>query len=461
MKSVSTRTLALGVVALVGLGTACHRADSSPAAAVKLTPAPPAQQDSGSVANLSEAPPGAVVFELNYRVETGAADDIQYHSYYGYGGSEAEAAKDPFIRAVRKQAKGIECVAHFSLGGRRWSALEYEGRRALAFYFDLNADGALADNERIPPTRAAGSTSVEFITPDFRLKAEDGREFLFRVLLQASFYDGNSEPDCIWSPACVLEGTSKINGTPVRMILFANGFRGAFDRFGSSSCALLVGDTAIRPEVYLPRQTLSSLVRCNGEFYRVRLEGKRSQGHVARAVLTKDTSPTGALAVRLAGTNALRATVNNLSLRGVSDQTVYFSVADLQGQLPVGSYSLLRGDLTYGRENEKQWQLSFSEGPQATLEAGKTVEVVLGQPTLKVRAVKEQDRYSSDAKESAVFKNGTQIYLEPSILGKGHEVLTRFRRVTGDGGRTTDAPPRIRIADAAGKELLAKTMEYG
>jgi hypothetical protein len=167
------------------------------------------------------------------------------------------------------------------------------------------------------------------------------------------------------------------------------------------------------------------------------------------------------LAVRLAGTNDLRCRVNHLSLHGVSDRTVCFTAEDLGDRVPVGTYSLERGEVSYGRGQERDWRMSFSKGPQATVEADKTVEVALGQPTLTIRAVNESERYNAEAKESAVFKKGTTIYFEPRIVGSSQEVLNRFRRASGDGGKTTDAPPKVRITSASGKELLAKTMEYG
>jgi hypothetical protein len=465
MKPASKVVLGVAVCVVVAAAVWTLRRNASLVAleTAPLVPAPPALPETNPVPDLPEVPAGAFVFDLKYRGQTGAADDVEYHSYWGFGGREGE--QSDFLKEVEKQAGKVYRVYNAVLSDRAWSAVEYEGKRILAFYFDLNADGKLADNERIPPTRLAGSQSVEFVTPDFRLRAgrgtDPGGEGLFRVLLRASRYAGSGEPNFMWSPACVLEGTASINGAPARLLLFADGFGSAFTRFGSSTCALLVGDSAAKPGAYIPRETLSSLVRCAGQFYHVKFEGRRSSGHPARAVLTKDTSPTGTLAVKLQGKGPVPCTLGHAYLHGTDDPAVFFNVSDPADKLPVGSYALERGDLHYGGANGKEWQVSFTDGPKATLQADQRIEVAMGEPTLTVRAINEQDRYNREAKESAVFKQGDRVFLEPKLLGRNREVLTRFRRSSGSGGAPTDVPPSLKITTAEGKEVLAKTMEYG
>jgi hypothetical protein len=180
-------------------------------------------------------------------------------------------------------------------------------------------------------------------------------------------------------------------------------------------------------------------------------------------VLEKDTTPTGALAVKLASSNALQATFTWLDLHGAEDKTIFLSVGASKGKvtLPVGSYVLDRGLLTYGTASPQDWEVSFKEGPRATVEASETFEQTLGQPTLRVRAINEQDRYKTKAAEAATFKRGTRIYLEPRIVGQAKEVFSRFRQGTQANGRKTDRAPRITITRLDGKEMLSKVMEYG
>ena len=343
-------------------------------------------------------------------------------------------------------------------GGRIPSAA-----RPCALYFDLNADGKLSENERILPTRKADQ-GVEFITPDFVQPVEGGGQTLCRVLLRVNFYQGSSEPNCMWSPAALLEGAATLNGRPARLLLYASNPGGGFDQYGRSSYSLLLGDQAKPvPGEYVPRETLSSLIASEGQFYHLTLQGRYSNGLPARVLLAKDTSPTGALAVKLVGSNALQATFSSLDLRGAEDKTIVLRVSTSKGKmtLPEGAYVVDSGVISYGASNRQDWDVSFTQGPRATVKAGQVFELALGQPTLRVRAINERERYTSNPAELATFKQGTRIYLEPRILGRGQEVFGRFRQSTSAKGDKTDRPPRITITGPDGKELLSKVMEYG
>jgi hypothetical protein len=150
-----------------------------------------------------------------------------------------------------------------------------------------------------------------------------------------------------------------------------------------------------------------------------------------------------------------------LSLIGANDSEIYFSLPDLENKLPVGAYVLARGTLGYGQKGSDEWQVNFSDGPGVTLLADKQTDLTLGEPTLAIRAMNENQRYSSAAKEATTFKKDARIFLEPKIVGKGKEVLTRFSRLGKSGGQRESAPPKITITAADGKQVLAKTMEYG
>lgn len=426
--------------------------------------APPGPDDLGPATGLSTPPAETVVFDLKYRAQTGGADDISYRSFWGYGGPDHETKTNAFLQAVRSKTSGrLHYTCNYLLKGRKWAAVECHGRRATALYFDLNADGQLADNERILPTRKEGE-AIDFITPDFAQPLEGGGQTLCRVLLNVRFHEGSSEPNTMWSPAALLEGTATLNGQPTRLLLYANGPGGAFDRFGSSYYSLLWGGrTKIAAGEYVSREMLSSVIASEGQFYRLTLEGRHSNGLPARVLVVKDTSPTGTLAVKLAGSNSLPTTLSSIYLHGVEDKTVHFRVSPAKDRvvLPVGTYALDSGTLAYGASDVRDWELWFSQGPSVKVKAGEVFEQGLGQPALKVHAIKESDRWNRPAAGANTFKRGTSIYLEPKIVGKGGEVLTRFRQAVGGKERKTDRPPRITITGPDGGEVLSKTMEYG
>ena len=425
--------------------------------------APPGPADLGPASDLSTPPPEAVVFDLKYRPQTGAADDIAYNAFYGYGGSDAETKTNPFLQDVRKKVSSLHYVCNYALTGRKWAAVEYHDRQACALYFDLNADGKLSENERILPTRKVDQ-GVEFITPDFVQPAEGGGQTLCRVLLRVNFYGGTDEPNCMWSPAALLEGAATLDGRPARLLLYASIPGGGFDQYGRSSYSLLLGDQ-VKPVAgqYVPRETLSSLIASEGRFYDLTLQGRYSNGLPARVLLAKDTSPAGALALKLVGSNALQATFSALDLRCAVDKTIFLRIGASKEKvtLPEGAYFLERGVVSYGAANRQDWEVSFTEGPCATVKAGQVVEQALGQPTLRVRAINERDRYTSNSAEATTFNQGTRIYLEPRIVGQGREVFGRFRQSTLAKSDKTDRPPRITITGPDGKELLSKVMEYG
>lgn len=428
-----------------------------------LVLAPPGPADLGPATSLSTPPPQAAVFELSYRVQTGSADDIQYHSYWGFGGSSEEARKSPFIREVQKRASRLYYAQNPSLRGREWTAVEYDRRQPLALYFDVNADGKLSENERIPPTRKT-DYGLEFITPDFSNSLEAGGEVLCRAVLQVNFYPGNSEPNCMWSQGAHLEGSATIDGKRKRLLLYANRPGGQYEAFGSSDFSLLDAGEELQAGQYIPRETLSSLVCSEGHYYRLAIEGRRSNGLPARVLLTRDTSPTGTLDAKLTGSNALQAPLSSLYLHGVDDKTVFFRVDTAKGNaisLPEGSYAMVSGTASYGSGKNPDWEVSFTGGPSGTVKAGQTLELAIGQPVLTVRAVEERQRYNRDQAGSTTFAKGMRIYLEPKITGKGTEVFGRFRQAPDGRGDKADRPPKVTITGPDGKQLLSQTMEYG
>ena len=460
MKNLSRMFLVVVVGFLAGgVPLSCKQQSKTPDRTLVLAPpAPPDDLIQGT--NLPNPPKDAIVFDLRYRVQRGDPNEISYHSYWGFGSSDQEAKKVPFIQAVQKRTSKLTYVNNNSLNGRQWSALERDGKKIVALYFDLNRDGKLSDNERLLPNKTVGDDGVAFITPDFTTTL-DGREVLFRALLEVRFYSGNSEPNCMWSPACLLEGTSSINGKPAQLLLFTSGFSGEFSRYGSCSQAILMGEKAGAKNDYIPRETLSSLVRCESQFYHLKFEGQRASGHPARVVLTRDTDPTGSLDIKLLTAKPVETTFNGLYLQGVYDKSVCFQLENLKGNLPQGTYDVQRGYFSYGPRGQPNYMANFTKGSTVTVETDKKAELVIGEPTLVVRAIKENERYTQNPATATVFKKGTRLYLEPQIVGRSKEVFSGFKTRKTDKNQWVNASPQVTITGPDGKILLTKTMEYG
>jgi hypothetical protein len=208
-----------------------------------------------------------VVFDMRYRGLSGKKDELRYNSYWGFGGDEKDT---PFLKALKKKVvEGLHAVynPHF-YEARKWSALEVKDGKVVAFYFDLNADGKVAENEKILPIPAeksntSASSRWDFVTPDFVLNKDKDQPIPFRALLQASIYGDSSRPQDMWSPSCVLEGTATVAGKPTKLILYTGGFSGSFTEYGRCSYSLLATDE--KPGRYVSRHTLSSLVNYNGQ----------------------------------------------------------------------------------------------------------------------------------------------------------------------------------------------------
>lgn len=395
--------------------------------------------------------PDAIVFDMEY-VGIGAEDELRYNSYWGYGGSSD--SKSVFVKAVEKVAPNSKAVYNPNFKEAQWAVVELKGKSPVALYFDLNADGKLTDNEKILPVKEKDEYDrVEFITPDFVMTTAQDRKVPFRALLQAR--DGG---DAMWSPSCVMKGTSTINDKSIQMILFANGFSGSFVDFGRGYCAFKEQSQEENPRV--SRQTLSSLINYEGQFYRMRFINHPDTKGAVRAVLEKDTSETGKLAVKLTGNEDIKTRLSSATINGATDATIQFNVSgDNEIELPVGEYKLDRGYIYYGKENADEYYVNFSQGPLAKIEADKHLDVEIGKPKMVVSAVDQKERYSSFVEEKTVFKKGTTIFLSPKIQGNADELYSSFSKTESQW--RVDVEPTVEILDDNGKQIAQATMEYG
>lgn len=407
----------------------------------------------------SKPKPGPIVFDLAYRGLSGSKDELRYNSYWGFGAQERDT---PFIEEVKKNGGEFTLVYNSHFKGAEWSAVEVKDNKAVAFYFDLNADGKVSENEKILPIQGVESDSsdrTEFVTPDFVMTTQNDRQVPFRILLQVAFYGQSERPNCMWSPSCILEGTSAFEGNRAKFILYTGDFSGAFDKFGRSAYSLL--PEGEQSGQYIPRQMLSSIISYRGRFYNLKLEGAHEQGKNIRAVLEEYAGPSGALAVKLTGKTNLKARLSSASVVGSKEETIRFNIGSDQARLPAGAFRLESGYVNYNSENEDQWRVNFKEGPEFKVEANQTGYVEIGEPNLSIQAVEEARRYHSDVEEQTVYSKGTNVYISRIVKGKAGEIYGRFYERSKDIQNYQDVQPDLKILDAEGREIAAAKLEYG
>jgi hypothetical protein len=411
-----------------------------------------------------EPPPGAAVFEMKYRGLSGPADSLSYAMYWGFGAPDDDTGqKDPFVLAVRNRVKECTLVYYRSLSRAQWSVVELKDKKPVAFYFDLNADGRLSDDEKFLPAAPSGSNSgcpFAFVTSDFLIRTDDRREIPFRVMLVGN--DNGAELSYIWSPACVLEGQATLAGQPMRLVLFSNRFSGSFTDFGQCDIMLLPAEQKL--EGYIPRymrNTLSSLFYHRGAFYRLKLQGTHTKDSMIRAVLEKDTSPTGQAAFEVTTRDGLTTRLTTIWLQGAKDATIQLHLENAQPTLPIGQYKVSYGDASYGSQSNGEWNVSIKNGPPFDIKAAEPTRVSLGQPVLSVKAIDEKDRYTDSPKERSTYAKGTSIYLSPQIKGKAGEVYTQFARKNTGNNSFTSEKPHVTVRDPDGKTVASTDMEYG
>jgi len=321
------------------------------------------------VTDFPEPPAEAIVFDMKYLGLSGKPDELRYNSYWGFGGNSKET---PFLTDLKKNVKDFETVYNPYFKGAEWSAVEIKDNKAVALYIDLDADGKVSDNEKILPiqnSEASSYNQTEFVTPDFIMKTGENRQVPFCALLQVVFFGQRARPQCMWSPSCVLEGASTIDGQPAKLILFTSGLSGSFKDFGRSSISLQAGKE--KTGSHVSRQTLSSIINHNGQFYNIDFNGHHEKDSTVRAILTEYTGATGNLTTQLTGNTDLKSKLSNASVAGSKDTTVRFNIGSEQAKLPTGSYKLSRGNLNYSAENSDKWRLDFQEGPEFTIDADK------------------------------------------------------------------------------------------
>ena len=405
-----------------------------------------------------------VTIELKYRGITGQKDDLRVYGRYGFGSStEVDSA---FIDAVKaKTDNPIFISRNPYLPDRQYTAVEYKGQEIVAVYFDLNGDNALADDEKLLPAKVSeenrrGDNTTVFLTPDFTVTSKDGRKVPFRVILWVNFYGDSTQPYVTWWPMGVYEGTAKVAGEKMRFYLFPDFFEQSYSAFGSSNYAMV---PTSNKDQYLPRRSLSSLIAYKKIFYRLAVKADENDPQRLSVVLAEDKSPRGRIAFDLQGGEDFKSNLNNATLQGAKDKSIYFSISRGMEELPVGEYMISSGYVNYGKEKPDGYSTSFSKVPAFTVKDEKTTTIELGKPQPKIGAVELSNRYNSDKKYKTEFPEGTPVYLDLTFTGMAGETYSGFRQRVQKENYTTSEymKAHLEIVDAQNNKIVSEDMEYG
>jgi len=438
------------------------------------------------------AKPGAVVFDLHYRGLT----EKEIHWPRCFSININDSSETPFIKSIGlAKDKRIQFYLPL-LHGSEKGLLEYEGKSlktlylgkqtAKALYLDLDCDGKVGPGEKMEPIRTSGRghTTWYFVSPDFTATSADGKKRPFRVLTQVNFKERNPNK-VMCTPFCYWEGEAQVAGTTTSLRLVDENFDGTFLNFGGDSFLLTSGSTSGPGILREPGNILSSLTYQNNEFYHLWFAGEGTKEKPLRAVLCKDTTPTGRIAFKVAAGSELK--LQNARLVSSETPSVVFDVHNSDTslperrnwiesrtsvflpdksapdtQIPEGNYRITAGNLLFGKNNTGR--VSFSDGPEFRVVAGQTVSVEMGRPKLQMRAfdMLDLDKSEKDVKEKTSFPRNTGVYLNLKMIGEQGEEYGRISKQSEDSQiLLPQKKPHLQILGPDGKEVASSDLEYG
>jgi hypothetical protein len=396
------------------------------------------------------AKPGAVVFDLQYKGLT----DKEIGQITIFSTFESQTPETPFTQSVGL-AKD-KCV-HFQiplLRGSDEGLLEYEGENAKALYLDLDCDGKLGKGEKLKPIKKQNNVFFYFVTPDFTATRTDGKKVPFRLLARADFM--NSCPQVLFSSFFLWEGKTKLGDAQVSLCLRDGNSDGSYGEFGQDLIRLV--KTSELDKGFIFPYTLSSVTCLDQVFYQLRFTGEGTKEKPLRAVLCKDTSPTGKLEIKTVG---IAAEPKSQGGRLISTETptILFDIRDCVA-IPEGRYRLTQGNLAFGKDGTSS--IGFEKGPECRIVAGQTVTIELGQPKLKVLALEAAKRYVTPVEAKSSFSAGTNVYLDLKLVGKqGEEYGSSFFEQSEKGEYVPPAKPHLQILGPDGQEVVSSDLEFG
>jgi hypothetical protein len=440
------------------------------------------------------AKPGAVVFNLQYKglTEKEIPGVMRFTSY-------VEAPQEtPFSRGIGL-AKDKRIQFHLRLlHGSEEGFLEYEGktlktlylgkRTPRALYLDLDCDGKVGPGEKMEPLQIPekGNKNWYFITPDFPVTSSDGKKTPFRVLAQVNFKERNPHK-VMCTPFCYWEGEAQVAGTRTFLRLVDGNFNGSFLDFGGDDTFQLTSTPADDQERLLESGTmLSSLIYLNNELHHLWFTGEGTKEKPLRAVLCKDTTPTGRIAFKMAASASevklrkarlvssetpsivfdVHGSDPSLSERGEGIEPEMSSIRSNKSvpdtHIPEGRYRITVGELFFGKNNTSK--AFFTNGPEFRVVAGQTATEEMGKPKLQILAVEMADVYkrAKDVKEKTSFPRNTGVYLALRVTGEQGEEYESISELSEETGTLMpQKKPHLQILGPDRKEVASADLEFG
>lgn len=414
------------------------------------------------------AKPGAVVFDLQYRGLTEKEAD-QAIIFGGFGTSHSPETE--FTRSVGLEKRKSAQVPFPLLKGSEEGVVEFEektiwtlylGKRKIkALYLDLDCDGKLGAGERMEPVRVSslvsrGMETLEcFITPEFSVSLLSGRKAPFRLMAQIKLREGRPAVSMV-APLCFWEGNSKVGNTETFLRLMDYNTNGSFMDFGEDSFQLVQNPTGSPNPTQIPDNALSRLIRFDNNFYQFHFTGDGTKEKPLRAVLCRDTTPTGRIQIKLAlGPNGR---MESARLVSAETPTILFDILGSDLEVPEGDYRIERGNLCFGNGAE---MAVFRPGPKCRIVADQITSLELGNPKLRLEATAETKTDTKPTVTRTSFPSGTDIRLNIKMVGKAEEEYVGVVIQSKNKNLLESPKVQIQISGPNGKRIESSDLEFG
>jgi len=393
------------------------------------------------------AKPGAVVFNLQYRgMELEEKDRVRSFWDQGAGAPLKETSFTQSLRLPPEKSK-LFCLP--LLCGSENGVLEYEGKTLKALYLDLDCDGKLGPGEKLKPE--VMNRSGYFLTPDFTIITSRGEKSAYRVIARV---DGDDPRLSVYNaPFCCWEGKAEVAGTEVTLRLTDDNYAGSCLVFGGDRFEIFKG-TERKPA---SEGFLSSLICLDQTFYQLRFTGEGTRKKPWRAVLCKETAPTGKVEVRLdqAGPEA-KLTDLQLASSEMASSRIDRGNSSV-AELPQGGYRI-SGDLAFGTK-ENPGRVSFSKESELRVVGGQTTRVEVGHPKLKLSAAAVSPQQGLSPEKKTAFPVGTLVYLDLKLMGAQGE---EYGYVFSDNPKSPpQKKPHLQILGPDNQDVVSSDLEYG